>query len=56
MSDTDYTLWCYLKGDTCPFPVVAPPTISVGVLKNMIKEELGDVQARNLILKKVRYF
>ena len=38
MSDTTYNLWCFVKGDDNLFPVIASSTISIGELKDMIKE------------------
>jgi hypothetical protein len=55
-----YNFWCYIKGDNTHFPVIAPPTISIGVLQMKIKEAksnlLQRVDASNLTLSKVRCF
>ncbi|KAF8498772.1 hypothetical protein F5888DRAFT_1802922 [Russula emetica] len=34
-----YQLWCLVEGDDALFPVIAPSTTSIGVLKDMIKEK-----------------
>ena len=56
---SDYNLWCYIQGDNTAFLLIASSTISVGLLKNLIKEEckngvLKDVDAADLTLWKVR--
>jgi len=60
MSDTPFSLWCYVQGDNTYFPVIASSAISIGVLQKMIKEEgkngvLNSVDAKDLTLWKVRY-
>jgi len=62
MADTARELWCLIEGAPTPFPVTASPDVSIGVLKDMIKEKnknnslFQKVDALNLILWKVRYF
>jgi hypothetical protein len=39
MSDTTYTLLCFIEGDNTPFPVTTSSTVSIGGLKETIKEK-----------------
>ena len=59
MAETIYTLWCYVEGDNTLFPVIAPSTTLIGILKRTIKEEsspsLQGLAAKNLTLFKVGY-
>ena len=59
MSD-NCELWCFVKGDKAPFPIIASSTMLVELLKTKIKEErsslLKQVDACYLKLWKVRYF
>jgi len=56
MSDTPYALWCYVEGDNTYFPVVASPTVTIGDLKEKIKEKNShEVVAKDIRLWKVRY-
>ncbi len=59
MSDTPYTLWCYVEGDKTLFRVIISSTKITDDLKKSIKEEksnlLQGVDASSLILTKVRY-
>ncbi|KAH9996089.1 hypothetical protein BJV77DRAFT_193368 [Russula vinacea] len=54
---SSYVLRCYIKGDNKPFPVVVPPTLPIGLLKEMINDRhsnlLREVDASSLILSKV---
>jgi hypothetical protein len=59
MSDKTYRIWCLVGGDTTLFPVIALPTISIGELKDLIKEKgkdgvLNSVDAKDLTLWKAR--
>jgi hypothetical protein len=59
MTDTMYQLWCLVEGDDTLFPIIAPSTTSIGVLKDMIKEKGINptehaVDAKGLTLWKVR--
>ena len=57
MSDATYRIWCLLEGENTLFPVLALPTISIGELKKLIKEEIAkgiNVDAHHLTLWKVR--
>jgi hypothetical protein len=58
MSDTTI-FWCLVEGDNTVFPVTAPLTTPIYVLKDKIKEEckngvLSRVDASDLTLWKVR--
>jgi hypothetical protein len=59
MSDTPYTLWCYVEGDKNLFGVIISSTTTIDILKISIKESksnfLQGVDASNLTLTKVRY-
>ena len=53
--------WCFVEGDTTPFPVTASSTIFIDDLKNKIKEKgnngvFNSVLAKDLTLWKVRCF
>jgi hypothetical protein len=57
MSDGTYRIWCLLEGENTPFPVIALPTISIGELKDLIKEKKAkgiNADAHHLTLWKVR--
>jgi len=59
MSDNTYTFCCLVEGDNTLFPVIALPTTSVFVLKDLIKGKGINatehaVLAKDLILWKVR--
>jgi len=59
MSETPYTLWCYVEGDRALFRVVISSTKIIDDLKDSIKEKrrnlLQGVDAPSLTLTKVRY-
>ena len=60
MSDATIELWCLVEGRNNPFPAVTSPTTSIGVLKDLIKQNNENnsrfqrVDALNLVLWKVR--
>ena len=57
MSDATYRIWCLLEGENTLFSVLALPTISIGELKDLIKEKNAkgiNVDANHLTLWKVR--
>jgi hypothetical protein len=58
MSDP-YELWCYVQGDNIFFPVEASSNVSIGKLKDIIKEAksnlLREFDASSLTLTKVCY-
>ena len=57
MSNTPHELWCLVEEENPPFPVLAPPTPSIGEFKAMIRKNIGtDLPAYRLILWKVCYF
>ena len=61
MFNATYELWCLVRGDNTPFPIVASSTSSIGVLKQYIKKEreitlFARVEAPSLDLWQVRYF
>lgn len=60
MSDPT-TFWCLVEGDDALFPIIAPLTTPIGVLRDKIKDERkngvlghGSVRAKDLTLWKVR--
>ena len=57
---SSYELWCYIKGTSSPFIVDAECILSIGRLREEIKNERSDVlrevDAASLTLWKVRSF
>jgi hypothetical protein len=59
MSENTYHLWCLVEEDNTLFPIIASPALSVGQLKDLIKEKrkhgaLSNIDATDLTLWKVR--
>jgi hypothetical protein len=62
MSNTTYKLLCLVEGENAPFSIVAPSTMSIGLLQQMVKKERSGpsgifrrVDASQLDLWKVCY-
>jgi Crinkler effector protein N-terminal domain len=57
---SSYELWCYIKGTSSPFIVDAERTLSIGRLREVIRDKrsnlLREVDAACLTLWKVRSF
>jgi len=59
MSENTYRIWCLVEGDNILFPVIALPTTSVSMVKDLIHEKrkngvLKSVDAADLTLWRVR--
>jgi hypothetical protein len=59
MTDATYRIWCLVEGENTLFPVIASPALSIGELKDLIKEKgkngvLNSTDAKDLNLWKVR--